>query len=155
MDVQGYQFPLPAVWTCTGYPFRQHQQYEPIYLYYHFVLSFMSCYYHFMLSFFWYHLILSFGIIVYFLFEPINKDWWYFYPNIVTKLSKIWVLGPGDQDLGSEIRDPKNLGSMIKPQPPFCQQQKNYLMQWKQQKTAIISTKPQKVQHRYTLRRIS
>jgi hypothetical protein len=26
---------------------------------------------------------------------------------------------PGDQDLGSEIRDPKNLGSMIKPQLPF------------------------------------
>jgi hypothetical protein len=100
-----------CLWTCRGISFHflqfgcalgnlfaKHQQYEPKYLYYHFVLSFMSCYYHFMLSFILCYTFLSsfdfiiiIGVIVYFLFEPINKDLWYFYLNIVTKLSKIWV----------------------------------------------------------------
>ncbi len=59
----------------------------------HFMLSFIRCYH------FCYHLILSFGVIIYFLFEPINKDFWYVYPNIVTKLSKYglgsWGRGSG------------------------------------------------------------
>jgi hypothetical protein len=45
---------------------------------------------------------LSFGVIIFFLFEPINKDFWYVYQNIVTM-----GLGPGEEDLGSEIRDPE------------------------------------------------
>jgi hypothetical protein len=103
-------FSLDVHWVTF---FAKHQQYEPKYLYYHFVLSFMSCYYNLMLSFILcYTFLLSFdfiiiiGVIVFFLFEPINKDLWYFYPNIDTKLSKIWVafLGIRIWDLRSGFR---------------------------------------------------
>ncbi len=117
MDVPGYHFPLPAVWTCTGYLFAM--QYEHIFyiiiLCYHLCHVIILCYHLFDVIFYaiiWiYHLVLSFFSCL----SQLTK----IFGTFTKILSRwVWVLGKRIWDLRSGIQ--KNLGSMIKPQPPFC-----------------------------------
>ncbi len=97
----------------------------------------------FLLSF---DFIIIIGVIVYFLFEPINEDLWYFYPNIVTKLSKIWVafLGIRLWDLRSRIR--KTWGLWLNPSRLFVKKttiwcnENNKKLQKRQQNPPKCST---------------